>query len=530
MLELCFDNIQSIVGDNYDLVTIKKCKLYHGSPKLRYIQDYIKNNSEEIKWYLKQVKTESYHFDDETLDKIAFRLDKYTQWIPTDTTHPFEMYSKEVLIISLIKLIRERIIGSKFPLISKVISQSILTKSEIWQEWFKITVIRWILEIETQHQSTNVSVKYLSVMREPIQFFGNLDTATRYAKGNQAFIYSYVLTSTVKLLNLSDFRTVNALRETVFSSIEQYTINVLTLHTENNDEQISCQLIQNLIIPYDKEYEEWSHRFRNEKNKDHRKLLWQLSYGSCYDYGDNFYNLYSKRIEVNQNKLLNHNYQKSAWRRFLKVILNDVQRDQNSIYNFLCDRFKVTCLLSLYEVLLRKYPVLSDANSGSFGDLIDGVYWQEIEKEYYENIQKIKVICLTFLDVLKGQFGSRDRFDELSLKFVERIKNFGYGSFDFCKRLAKIWDELYAIPICSPYGVFTCSFWKYFSNRQTEIKERISNYTTDALLSYIIIENTEIVIDGWYSQYPSDEVALFDPEIKGYSELIDSSLEANYEY
>lgn len=88
----------------------------------------------------------------------------------------------------------------------------------VWFNWCRRTVVDWVRERETGTvQWTNDPASlYISVMRQPIQYFARLETALEYARNSTESLFRYRLHAPVQLLDLDDRVTLQHLQKRIF--------------------------------------------------------------------------------------------------------------------------------------------------------------------------------------------------------------------------------------------------------------------------------------------------------------------------
>jgi len=187
--------------------------LYTGSARIFAIRCYL----EQHRWvwepylrrnrYIRSLKG----IDDATWDRIAMIVTNYNRQMDA-ISEDDKPWGSQVAVVAILEQLTFRFLYN-------------VSIATVLQEHFRRTkwtpgsleLVRYAEGIE--NHTMPLDAEFYSVMRQPIQFFGTLSTASGYSK----YVYKYVVEEPLRLVDISDRATSQELLDTVFASWKPFT-------------------------------------------------------------------------------------------------------------------------------------------------------------------------------------------------------------------------------------------------------------------------------------------------------------------
>jgi hypothetical protein len=500
-MSTCFDTaINSYQGNGinrYNVFTIQSgCNLYHGSPRLKYIQDYLTTDVHYLIKYLSVPNYNDFDFSLETdlSNKIKKILSQYVNWIPQKKDEKkqdeYNMYSKEIVVIEIIKLLDENgyLSTVSYPRVSKIILHYASTFPVYWQHWFNDSLISWLSKLEDAHSMDVVSPKYLSVMRQPVQYFGTEEDTQSYSGGIAK--YRFTLTKDVQILNLDNFDTLKFLQSYVFTSNVKYTEEEIMLYTEQSPNDLSGILLVNFFEKTKNDILEWK--------KEHSDVDYTIYKNNYISHINKQYGLFDIREE--EQKRLNKFYFDESlarffqslgvnnWSDYVSIMINRLMTENYPIYEYLLNSYHETTSNGLIHKILEEFPEVTKENMYDIRDKLNGYYYNFVNLQMEHGGDIPPDSENNYINNISSSYGLED----LSIEKEKREQGY-YNEYSLIKILQTL------VPDAKNSS---SENWKLFLtvmiNRLKVSKTIIFTY----LLNIYHVNTSEELLDAIIKEYP----------------------------
>jgi hypothetical protein len=491
-----------------------KTPLYHGSVRLYSIQCFIDKTKPVFLKYLKDIGYLS-PATEEDQKLTLYALDNYEKYMPKDATG--NPWTKHIVLLYIVDQMYK--ISRPF-LISKMVKdvyQNVL--KDVYRESY-LELVDWIGKAEQLKESEvdlYFDISFFSVMRLPIQFFSDRQTAYRYSKKDESKLYRYELIENLKLLNISDLDILNLTQNQMpFNSWESYAHKIFNYYTESDEPAVRKEILYDFI---EKDLNLISTQRTETTNniKKFKTYNWNLNdrLNTSWDASDYY-------------QILEKSAGSTNWYQIISYIVKDLRDNQPEIWLALLEKYNIILDTpdkiplvhqQLCNYIIQKYPVVTDPDNYHFeglNEFFDLIYWRESDKLNLLFKRKYQEYITDLFKHLDLYFELRPEAQNFKTDFIFKFVN-SHNHLEMLMGSDMIinWNKYFKFDIMSPRGLWISINW--FRLIKDPNLPRLSWYTVDTLLVYSLINSKyfkENQFQGWYckNQY---EIMVCQPATYG---------------
>jgi len=503
-----------------DLVTVKltgPIELYHGSTRLYAITCYIRKNRLLLAAYLHQTKV---------LPGPGFQVPEYQVWRGevNSALDDFERYftnmtqpwTKQVIFLFAL----ERLFALKISpppyissLLQELIPAKIIERPERRAAFEEL--VDWARQVDATRTLAQADplfqVEFFTVMRQPIQFFADINTARRYAKGDDnLFIYTIPAGINLQLLDISNPETIQRLMMPPYpySDWTPYTEDIVLYFTEGDLLQARGSVVIMLIDWFRdrtvQSMQAFDTEFEAEKKKWDATLRWTLPERRQTSWDSEDY----------RDKML----QGKSWPDFLIDMIEDLRQNHPEIWQHIAQKAETEATPLIAAGIQQKFPMFPESREdqpGSydylmrFTDFMDSAWSQQYTAWSQQGQAMVLQFLQKFVTLLGQTYGQINTTLEAKLPSYAQYRNWQQLGWD----LKDNWNSWFEHEIVSPRGLWSAIHFLRLHNLGSK---RLSVYQIDTLVIHTFITSPQLQFyQGWYDAEPY-EVMISNPDEYGH--------------